>query len=93
MRVLADAEQSFWQRAIECLCEQMQAHYNQNKTYIITTLQNYLQIAQQRVDYELEVTRRRNLYLGMKLVRGAYLVEESKVSKQQGTDCPIVDNF
>lgn len=29
----------------------------------------------------------------MKLVRGAYLVEEGKVSKQQGTEYPIVDNF
>lgn len=80
--MLADAEQSFLQRAIECLCEQMQAHYNHNRTYIITTLQNYLKSAQKRADYELEITRRRKLHLGMKLVRGAYLVEESKVSKQ-----------
>jgi hypothetical protein len=29
----------------------------------------------------------------MKLVRGAYLVEEGKVSQQQGTQNPIVDSF
>lgn len=71
----------------------MQARYNQQRPYLITTLQNYLKTAQQRVDYELEITRRRNLHLAMKLVRGAYLVEEGKVSQQQGTENPIVDTF
>lgn len=63
------------------MCEQMQAKYNSTKPYLITTLQNYLKIAPQRVDFELEITKRKNLFLAMKLVRGAYLVEETKVSK------------
>lgn len=59
----------------------MQAEYNTRRPYIISTLQNYLKLAPERVDFELEVTKRRQLYFAMKLVRGAYLVEETKVSK------------
>jgi proline dehydrogenase len=51
LKVLVDAEQSFVQRAIEDVVEQLQAKYNQEKAYIINTLQNYLKIAQQRADY------------------------------------------
>jgi proline dehydrogenase len=71
----------------------MQAKYNRSKPYLITTLQNYLKIAPQRVDFELEITKRKGLCVAMKLVRGAYLVEESKVSKESGTESPIVDSF
>ena len=51
VRVLIDAEQSFLQRAIECIAEQIQAKYNQQRSYAISTLQNYLRSAQQRADY------------------------------------------
>lgn len=71
----------------------MQAKYNSSKPYLITTLQNYLKIAPQRVDFELELTKRRNLFLAMKLVRGAYLVEESKISQENETENPIVESF
>lgn len=69
-----DAEQSYVQRSIESISEQIQAKYNQNKVYIIPTLQNYLKIAQERATYELEIAKRRNLFFSVKLVRGAYLV-------------------
>ena len=53
VRVLIDAEQSFLQRAIECIAEQIQAKYNQQRPYAINTLQNYLKIAEERANYEL----------------------------------------
>jgi len=52
----------------------LQANYNKEKVYIIPTLQNYLKIAPKRTQFEIEMAKRKQLFLAMKLVRGAYLV-------------------
>ena len=92
-RILVDAEQSYIQRAIESVCEQMLHKYNRHRLYIISTIQNYLKQAVERTRYEVEVAGRRDLYFGAKLVRGAYLVEETRVARETGGLFPIVDCF
>jgi hypothetical protein len=42
--------------------------------YIIPTIQNYLKRSVARTKYEVEIAKRKHLYFGAKLVRGAYLV-------------------
>lgn len=54
--------------------------FNKDRLYIIPTLQNYLKISPKRVKYELELAKRNNLYFSLKLVRGAYLVEETRIA-------------
>lgn len=68
------------QRAIEVFSEQMQARYNKDKVYIIPTIQNYLKRSVQRTQFEIDIAKRRNLKFGAKLVRGAYIVEETKIA-------------
>ncbi len=75
-----DAEQSYVQLAIECLAEQMQGKYNKDKVYIIPTIQNYLKRSVERTKYEVEIAKRKNLKFGAKLVRGAYIVEETRIA-------------
>jgi len=43
--------------------------------------------------YEIQLAKRRNLIFGAKLVRGAYIVEETRLAKENGYENPIVDCF
>lgn len=88
-----DAEQSYVQLAIEFIAEQMQAKYNKEKIYIIPTVQNYLKRSVERTKYEVEIAKRKGVKFAAKLVRGAYIVEETKIAQQKGVECPIVECF
>jgi proline dehydrogenase len=59
----------------------MQEKFNSNQLYIIPTIQNYLKRSLYRCEYEVNLAKRRNLIFGAKLVRGAYMVEESRLAK------------
>jgi len=59
----------------------MQEQFNSNQLYIIPTIQNYLKRSLYRCEYEVNLAKRRNLIFGAKLVRGAYMVEESRLAK------------
>jgi len=52
-RILVDAEQTYVQKAIESISEQLQAKYNKEKIFILPTLQNYLKRSVERCDYEI----------------------------------------
>ena len=93
MRILVDAEQSYVQLAIEFIAEQMQGKYNKEKIYIIPTVQNYLKRSVERTKYEVEIAKRKGIKFAAKLVRGAYIVEETKLAQQKNVECPIVENF
>ena len=58
----------------------MQARYNKDKLYIIPTIQNYLKRSVIRTQFEIDIAKKRNLKFGAKLVRGAYIVEETKIA-------------
>ncbi len=88
-----DAEQTYVQSAIEFIAEQMQAKYNKDKIYIIPTVQNYLKRSVERTKYEVEIAKRKGVKFAAKLVRGAYIVEETKIAKEKGVECPIVECF
>ena len=86
-----DAEQTYIQIAIEEISEQLQYHYNQERIYIIPTIQNYLKRSVARAEYEVRYAKHHHLKFGVKLVRGAYLVEESELALKEGRPNPIVD--
>jgi proline dehydrogenase len=90
---LVDAEQTYVQKAIESISEQLQERYNKNQAYIIPTIQNYLKRSIERGMYEIELAKYRQLKFGAKLVRGAYIVEETKLAKEMKYENPIVDDF
>lgn len=45
------------------------------------------------MDYEIEKAEKFKLNIGIKMVRGAYMVEESKLAKQQNKENPINDGY
>lgn len=88
-----DAEQSYFQRGIESFSEQLQERYNKTKLFIIPTIQNYLKESYERSLYEIAIAKRKNLVFGAKLVRGAYIVEETKLANKFKYESPIVECF
>jgi len=88
--VLADAEQSYLQFAINNFVEQMMYLHNTNhhKPVIFNTVQNYLIGSGRYIRYELAKVEffGPEYPVALKLVRGAYLDEEINLTKRTGID-------
>lgn len=87
-----DAEESWIQDAIDQLAENMMAKYNTEKAIVYNTAQMY---RWDRLDY-LKAAHQRalagNYFLGMKLVRGAYMEKERERAAKMNYPSPIQPN-
>ena len=90
--ILIDAEESWMQDASDNLVEQMMEKYNREKAIVFNTLQMY---RHDRLEYLQELHQRaqkKGFYIGMKVVRGAYMEKERKRAEEKGYDSPICTN-
>ena len=90
--LLIDGEESWMQDAADDLVEKMMRKYNQQKTIVFNTLQLY---RWDRLDYLKKLHQRAitdNFFIGMKLVRGAYMEKEHKRAEEKGYPTPICDS-
>ncbi len=87
--ILIDGEESWMQNAADDLVESMMKKYNKEKCIIFNTLQLY---RWDRLDYLKKLHERaktEGFYIGMKLVRGAYMEKEHKRAEEKGYKSPI----
>jgi proline dehydrogenase len=87
--LLIDAEESWMQDAADDLVEEMMRKYNKEKVIVFSTLQLY---RWDRLDYLKSLHERaktEGFYIGMKLVRGAYMEKENKRAEELGYPTPI----
>lgn len=87
--LLIDGEESWMQDAADDLVEEMMRKYNKEKVIVFNTLQMY---RWDRMDYLIALHERaikENFYIGMKLVRGAYMEKEHKRAEENGYPTPI----
>ena len=87
--LLIDAEESWMQDAADDLVEDMMRKYNKEKVIVFNTLQMY---RWDRMDYLKalhERAKKEDFYIGMKLVRGAYMEKEHKRAEENGYSTPI----
>ncbi|MBL4716289.1 MAG: proline dehydrogenase [Bacteroidetes bacterium] len=89
VRVFIDAEESWIQDAIDGMALQMMERYNKEKPIVYNTLQMYRHDRLAYLKKSLEFCRERNLKLGIKIVRGAYMEQEKERAEQNGYDSPI----
>jgi proline dehydrogenase len=87
--LLIDGEESWMQDAADDLVANMMRKYNKEKAIVFNTLQMY---RWDRLDYLKklhEQAKTENFYIGMKLVRGAYMEKEHKRAEEKGYPTPI----
>lgn len=87
--VYIDAEESWIQEAIDRIAEEMMKKYNRAVAVVLTTLQMY---RWDRMDYLKQLiadARKEKYFIGIKLVRGAYLERENLRAKELGIKSPM----
>ncbi len=87
--LLIDAEESWMQDAADNLVADMMRKYNKEKAIVFNTLQMY---RWDRLDYLKklhEEAKTEGFYIGMKIVRGAYMEKENKRAEEMGYISPI----
>lgn len=87
--LLIDAEESWMQDAVDTLVEEMMMKYNKSKSIVFNTLQMY---RWDRLDYLKklhEKAKQESFFIGMKLVRGAYMEKENERAIANNYPTPI----
>ncbi|WP_172919499.1 proline dehydrogenase family protein [Capnocytophaga canis] len=87
--IMIDAEESWMQDAADQLIEQMMQKYNKEEAVVYNTLQMY---RHDRLDYLKGLHQRaieNGFYIGVKVVRGAYMEKENARAQEKGYISPI----
>jgi proline dehydrogenase len=90
--LLIDGEESWMQDAADDIVTDMMRKYNKEKAIVFNTLQLY---RHDRLDYLKslhEQAKAEGFYIGMKLVRGAYMEKEHKRGEEKGYPTPICES-
>ncbi|KAI9479603.1 FAD-linked oxidoreductase-like protein [Zychaea mexicana] len=96
--IMVDAEQSYFQEAIDHVAMNLQQKYNrrddrEHTPTVYNTYQMYTKAAQKKLERDVERAKRENFGFAAKLVRGAYMVMERKRAAQLGYPSPIHDTL
>lgn len=92
VRLLIDAEESWMQDAADDLVTEMMRKYNTEKAIVFNTLQMY---RWDRLDYLQQLHKEaeeKGFYVGMKLVRGAYMEKENDRANANDYSSPICES-
>jgi proline dehydrogenase len=93
VRLMIDAEQTYFQPGIDHVVMNLQRKYNKNFPVIFSTYQAYLKDAHHRLSIDLQRARNENFKFAAKIVRGAYMVAERRRAKELGIADPIHENI
>ena len=87
--LLIDSEESWMQNAADDLVLTMMQKYNKSKPIVFNTLQMYRWDRQDYLKKIHKQAQQEGFYIGMKLVRGAYMEKENERAIEMGYPTPI----
>lgn len=93
VRLMIDAEQTYFQPAIDNLVLELQRKYNRDFPTVWGTYQCYLKNCFFRLTNDMQRAKLEGFWWGAKLVRGAYMTAENKRAQEMGYESPIHDNI
>ncbi len=89
VRIFIDAEESWIQPAIDDLAHDMMREFNLQKCIVYNTIQLYRHDRLAFLKTSFDDAMKHNYYLGLKLVRGAYMEKERERALKMGYPSPI----
>lgn len=89
VRLFIDAEESWIQTTIDRLTYEMMAKYNQKTAIIYNTFQMYRHDMLANLEQAIAAAEANKYYLGVKLVRGAYLEKERQKAHEDEYSEPL----
>lgn len=87
--VLIDAEESWMQTAADELILEMMRKYNKEKAIVFNTLQMYRWDRMGYLEEIHQAAKNEGFYIGVKLVRGAYMEKENERAEENNYKSPI----
>ncbi len=89
VRLFVDAEESWFQHTIDLLAYDMMAKFNGETAIVWNTYQLYRHDRLDALKAAYDAAAEAGYFLGVKLVRGAYMEKEARVARQRGQASPI----
>ena len=90
--LMIDAEESWIQGAIDEIALIMMHRYNQERALVYNTAQLYRHDRFEYIQNLYEQSKQEGFYIGLKLVRGAYMEKERARAARKGYEDPIQPN-
>ncbi|PLX01149.1 MAG: proline dehydrogenase, partial [Marinilabiliales bacterium] len=87
--ILVDAEEYAYQDGVDRVVNEMMQKYNKERAIVYNTLQMYRWDRYGFLVAELEKANQKGYFLGIKLVRGAYMEKERALSEKYNYPSPI----
>ena len=84
-----DAEETWIQNTIDRIVLDMSRKYNAERAIVFNTVQLYRHDRLEFMKKEIEIARKENWFIGLKLVRGAYMEKERERAEEHGYPSPI----
>lgn len=89
VRIMIDAEDSWYQSYIDDVVTEMMEKFNKEKAIVYNTLQMYHLDRLEFLQLSYEKALKKNYFLGIKFVRGAYMEKERVRADLKGYPSPI----
>ncbi|MEP0711645.1 proline dehydrogenase family protein [Algoriphagus sp.] len=92
VKILIDAEESWFQDTIDSMAYEAMEKYNRESCIVYNTYQMYRHDMLERLKAAEQVAKANGYLLGAKLVRGAYMEKEAERAEEMGYTNPIQPN-
>jgi proline dehydrogenase len=89
VRIMIDAEESWIQKTVDALAMDLMARLNKEEAIVFNTIQLYRHDRLEFIKSCHQTAKDNGFYLGLKLVRGAYLEKENEVAAEEGRPSPL----